>query len=406
MSKIICDICGTSYADTATQCPICGCVRPAQPATVPEENCNNGGYTYVKGGRFSKSNVKKRTAGKKPAQPAPKEEETNKKGGAVLLIAIILIGIVVIGMILWATGIFGRKTTESGTPSTTPAPTTTTEPQNIPCEGLVLTNKQYTIESVGDTMLIEYQKLPADSTDAVQFVSENEEIAIVDSDGNVTAVQNGTTNIIITCGNVSETCQIIVGDGATAVDLELTITSIEFTKLGDTKLIYEGTIPADQITWTTSNEYIATVKDGVVMAEGPGLATITATYMDQTVSCSVRCEIEFEGGSGGITEDGGSIGGASGGIGEDGGSVTYKIHSSTGPLYWGNDITIQEGKSITLSLESSNGQIINVDWTCDENEHVRTEGSKIIALKKLYNNYIIVRTVYENITYSCIIRVS
>ena len=27
MSKIICDICGTSYPDTADCCPICGCSR-------------------------------------------------------------------------------------------------------------------------------------------------------------------------------------------------------------------------------------------------------------------------------------------------------------------------------------------------------------------------------------------
>ena len=76
MSKIICDICGTSYADTATQCPICGCVRPAEPQPVPEEENNSSAYTYVKGGRFLKSNVKKRAASE-PKQP--KEEKSGKK---------------------------------------------------------------------------------------------------------------------------------------------------------------------------------------------------------------------------------------------------------------------------------------------------------------------------------------
>ena len=27
MNKIICDICGTSYPDTAESCPVCGCSR-------------------------------------------------------------------------------------------------------------------------------------------------------------------------------------------------------------------------------------------------------------------------------------------------------------------------------------------------------------------------------------------
>ena len=27
MSKIVCDICGTAYPDTAQECPICGCAK-------------------------------------------------------------------------------------------------------------------------------------------------------------------------------------------------------------------------------------------------------------------------------------------------------------------------------------------------------------------------------------------
>ena len=64
MSKIICDICGTSYPENAKQCPICGCVRPGDVQRVANDYKNEaevaGGYTYVKGGRFSKSNVRKR----------------------------------------------------------------------------------------------------------------------------------------------------------------------------------------------------------------------------------------------------------------------------------------------------------------------------------------------------------
>ena len=64
MSKIICDVCGTSYAETLTQCPICGCVRSVDVRTVSEseddelQSAHTGGYNHVKGGRFSKSNVK------------------------------------------------------------------------------------------------------------------------------------------------------------------------------------------------------------------------------------------------------------------------------------------------------------------------------------------------------------
>ena len=37
MSKIICDICGTSYPDTADCCPICGCSRDAADSLLGED---------------------------------------------------------------------------------------------------------------------------------------------------------------------------------------------------------------------------------------------------------------------------------------------------------------------------------------------------------------------------------
>ena len=37
MSKIICDICGTTYPDTADCCPICGCSKDAAAEFLGEE---------------------------------------------------------------------------------------------------------------------------------------------------------------------------------------------------------------------------------------------------------------------------------------------------------------------------------------------------------------------------------
>lgn len=70
MSKIICDVCGTSYPETAVQCPICGCVRPGEvkvvagDTAIPVEEKTATPYTHVKGGRFSKANVRKRNMDK------------------------------------------------------------------------------------------------------------------------------------------------------------------------------------------------------------------------------------------------------------------------------------------------------------------------------------------------------
>ena len=62
MDKIICDVCGTSYAENTSQCPICGLARPSKPKAAPSAESDSGSYTYVKGGRFSSGNVRKRNA--------------------------------------------------------------------------------------------------------------------------------------------------------------------------------------------------------------------------------------------------------------------------------------------------------------------------------------------------------
>ena len=73
MSKIVCEVCGTSYPDTTTQCPICGNVKSDASAAAFGGATGAEGYTYVKGGRFSHANVKKRNNGNTelPREAAP-----------------------------------------------------------------------------------------------------------------------------------------------------------------------------------------------------------------------------------------------------------------------------------------------------------------------------------------------
>lgn len=421
MSKIICDICGTSYADTAEQCPICGCVRPAQITAVPDEG-TQGGYTHVKGGRFSKSNVKKRTSTSSKSEinsnNSGKDNGNNngKKGLIILLIALALVCLIGVTIALFTTGVFswafgsiGAIFSFSGTPNSTPAPTAPTEPIDIPCEGLSVTDEQYTLQNIGDTLTISCTKIPETSTDEIFFASENAAVATVDQNGVVTAVQNGITNIIITCGNVETSCQITVGNGSAAV-LELSEASIVLTEIGESKVIYAGDIPAEDISWETSNEYIATVSNGVVTAVASGPVTITATYMDQVVTCDVLCDIDYSGSSGGITEDGGIS--EDGGITEDGGNTTPAVELVTwnelGVLWYKNDTTLKVGEVTTLYLGNSDGtgERITVNWTCNANDYITVSGNTVKALKSNNSYPITVSTEYEGKVYKCIIRVA
>ena len=60
MDKIICEVCGTTYPATSSQCPICGFAKPVAPK-APVNDRGASGYQYVRGGRFSNENVRKRT---------------------------------------------------------------------------------------------------------------------------------------------------------------------------------------------------------------------------------------------------------------------------------------------------------------------------------------------------------
>ena len=65
MDRIICDICGCEYEQTAERCPICG-----YPRQGSEKNAVAAGAaerTKVKGGRYSSKNVKKRKKAERKA---------------------------------------------------------------------------------------------------------------------------------------------------------------------------------------------------------------------------------------------------------------------------------------------------------------------------------------------------
>ena len=79
MSKIICDVCGTRYPESAEQCPICGRVGTGEKMVEADEVEGAYGreYSRTKGGHFSKANVKKRTDGAPviPVIEVPQEPE-------------------------------------------------------------------------------------------------------------------------------------------------------------------------------------------------------------------------------------------------------------------------------------------------------------------------------------------
>lgn len=73
------------------------------------------------------------------------------------------------------------------------------------------------------------------------------------------------------------------------VELELNRRDFTLTGYGASWNLYSGPLDPKEIIWTSSNENVATVTDGLVVAVGNGQATITAEYNGQVATCIVRC---------------------------------------------------------------------------------------------------------------------
>lgn len=221
MSKVICDICGTTYAESASQCPICGYAKPENPATVNHDTgatSADGGYTYVKGGRFSAANVKKRNKAAAAVPPATEivddvfddeEEEAYSNRGLIIAIILLFLAIVAVGAYIYFRFLAPPDASDDPNPAiTTTAPGETTTELMVPCSDIQISDEEVVLTEVGMSWLLNVQAQPADTTDEITYASSNEAVAIVSDDGRVTAAGPGEAQITITCGGVTKTCNV------------------------------------------------------------------------------------------------------------------------------------------------------------------------------------------------------
>lgn len=353
MSKIICDVCGTSFSESAMQCPICGCVRSAEIKTVAgdtdiPETENNGGYTYVKGGRFSKTNVRKRNTsapGRVPESTDGKDsmEPVQSRGDKGLVVAVVLLLLAIIAVVIYICVRFFGPDPDAGTDNKKDnnkqniGASQQDDNQNddqsddqddqvsveIPCVSLVVSDVVVTFDEADKTLQLHVTPEPADTTDEITYTSDDEKIAKVDEKGLITAVGAGETIIRVKCGNAQAQCSVKCTfestttnpddgdndeDDATTVDPNATVTlnRTDFTMSikGEKWNLYTGSAPVEDVIWTTSDTDVATVENGIVTMVGNSFrgdyATITAEYNGAKVTCIVR----WGGGSAGVPGNG------------------------------------------------------------------------------------------------------
>lgn len=236
MSKVICDICGTSYPETADSCPICGFNRyPEIELTEEDLLMDEPLLTRNKGGRYEEPTGKRKNKEIFDYdQVNPEEEEEEEDTGndtgeeeyeeapksgvglVIVLVIVIMLLMAVVGFVFFRfflpTFQGSREVTEATTePVVTEAPETepTTEP-TVPCTDLILNEAPRSLNKEGQFYLLNVKVLPEDTTDILMYVSGDEAVCTVTEGGRIVATGEGETTVYITCGNQQINCPVIV----------------------------------------------------------------------------------------------------------------------------------------------------------------------------------------------------
>lgn len=141
----------------------------------------------------------------------------------------------------------------------------------------------------GETVTLTATVEPADATDkTVTWASSNNAVATVEN-GVVKAVAPGTAVITATAGNQSASYSLEVKAPLKGIALNHTEMTVIKGQSAPLTVSYNPTYTTDakDVTWTSSNEDVATVENGVVRGVSKGTATITAKVGGFTAECTV-----------------------------------------------------------------------------------------------------------------------
>ncbi len=156
-------------------------------------------------------------------------------------------------------------------------------------------NKNATTLRAGTTETLTATVTPENATDAVVWSSSDENVATVEN-GVVTAVAGGTATI--TAASASDAT--IKAECVVTVLAPIAVTGVTLNKTATTLLVgWKETLTAtvapedatnNDVVWTSSDESVATVENGVVTAVAKGTADITVTTVDgnHQATCKVK----------------------------------------------------------------------------------------------------------------------
>ena len=142
--------------------------------------------------------------------------------------------------------------------------------------------------AVGETATLTATVKPDDAMDkTVAWSSSDESVASVDN-GKVTALKSGKATVTAKRGGKTAECAVTVAVPVSSITLDKTALSLA---IGEAATLTATVKPDDAtdktVVWSSSDESIAKVDNGKVMALKIGSAIVTATAASFSVSCNV-----------------------------------------------------------------------------------------------------------------------
>ncbi len=189
------------------------------------------------------------------------------------------------------------------TPTAPPTPTPTPEPV---VNSITLSSSDFTLFRIGEQYTIQATISPAGTKATIVWISEDPDVATVDENGTVTAVDHGTTKVSATAGGVIQECIVRVSayapsggsssgnnsSGSSSVSLSHYDVTIHSAKSETFKLSVKGAGDNAVISYSSGNSSVASVtSDGTVKAVGNGNTDITVTVTVDGETSELKCKV-------------------------------------------------------------------------------------------------------------------
>ena len=387
MNQIVCEYCGTEFAEGIEYCPLCG-------SQISEPSVEREG-----GSRTSGHRVGRRATSKSEKIPT----------WISVLVCIVLGLTVLVGSVygLYCIGIFDSKTEkeepsldlpineEEEDPSiTTPDQGDTGDDANgntnddtnsldaSAVTSVTLNKDVITFSQIEESTRLVVEVLPVDTTQSITFTSSDATIATVDEVGAVRATGSGTAIITVKSGDVTALCTVeckFENETTQGPNLaELSVIDFTFKDKNEVAKISVSNAPENAaITWTSKDPSVATVTNGTVTAVGKGTTNIVVTVNDKTLECIVRCNLV------GVVD-------ANNGNAEGG---SYSLSHE--------DVSLSTGETFALSVK---GSPASQNWSVSDSSVCTIDGSGTVSALGVGTATISI-TVSGN-TMQCIIRVN